>query len=274
MHRIKTLLFPTVLFFVGIILYYLTQLYVMVVRDCAQEIKEAPGTFILRHLPIAFMVALVVAYLFANMAVYKPVKSRIHVRLPSRFRVFFDALMIAFGWFLMASVFLELASRQWPNTFIGSQDNPSHVTLSLTLVLSVVVIGIIAPLFEEVFFRGLLMRRLSMRLSKPKTIIIQAVLFGVFHLNLAQSINTMFIGLYLGIMLVWTRSLFVPWFAHMVNNVLSIVFGPTLFMWYGLTGFAWMIIGNTLLGVVLCTLGFKHLYNHRNVKDQDDNANV
>lgn len=244
----------------------------MVVRGRIQEITDAPGTFLFRHLPIAIMVALVVAYLFANVKIYQPIKTRIHVRLPKRFTVFFDAFLIAAGWFLIASVLLELASRQWPNRFFGSQDNPTHVALSLTLVFSIMVVGFIAPLFEEVFFRGLLMRRLSIRLSHPKTIIIQAVLFGVFHLNLSQSINTMFIGLYLGIMLVWTRSLFVPWVAHIVNNVLSIVLGPTLFVWYGSSHFAWNLIVITLLGVLLGSFGLRQLYNHRCYQGSDNES--
>lgn len=84
---------------------------------------------------------------------------------------------------------------------------------SLFILLSV---WIIAPVGEELIFRGFLMRYLE-KYGKLTAIVVTALLFGLFHGNLGQGLNAFAVGLVLGYVaieysVVWSIVL------HWVNN--------------------------------------------------------
>ena len=56
------------------------------------------------------------------------------------------------------------------------------------IFLTILVVGIVAPFAEELLFRGIIYKTLSKSMSIPAVIIIQGVLFGVYHMNLVQGI--------------------------------------------------------------------------------------
>lgn len=86
--------------------------------------------------------------------------------------------------------------------------------------ISVVLLG---PIIEEVIFRCIVFSELSKITTIKKTIVIQAVLFSLFHANLYQLLYTFLIGILLGYILYKTKNLLVTIVAHMVNNLLSLL---------------------------------------------------
>ena len=87
-----------------------------------------------------------------------------------------------------------------------------------------VAIGILAPLAEEVVFRGAILRTLLGIMSKKNhwvAIMISAAIFGVVHANLAQFINALLMGLLLGWMYYRTGSLVPGILLHWVNNTMA-----------------------------------------------------
>ena len=89
-----------------------------------------------------------------------------------------------------------------------------------------VAIGILAPLAEEVVFRGAILRTLLGIMSKKNhwvAIMISAAIFGVVHANLAQFINALLMGLLLGWMYYRTGSLVPGILLHWVNNTMAYV---------------------------------------------------
>lgn len=78
-----------------------------------------------------------------------------------------------------------------------------------------------APVLEEILFRGVVLRGL-LRTKRPWVAIGQsALLFGLFHLNPAQSLNAVFVGLLLGWLYYRTQSLWVCMAVHALNNLLA-----------------------------------------------------
>lgn len=78
--------------------------------------------------------------------------------------------------------------------------------------------GLVAPLVEEIIFRGLLLRGLE-PFGKRFAIFASALMFGVFHGNLVQSPYAFVVGLVLGYVameynILWAMVL------HMMNNLL------------------------------------------------------
>lgn len=89
-----------------------------------------------------------------------------------------------------------------------------------------VAIGILAPLAEEVVFRGAILRTLLDMMSKKNhwvAIMISAALFGVVHGNTAQFVNALLMGLLLGWMFFRTKSLVPGILLHWVNNTVAYV---------------------------------------------------
>ena len=89
-----------------------------------------------------------------------------------------------------------------------------------------VAIGILAPLAEEVVFRGSILRTLLGIMSKKNhwvAIMISAAIFGVVHANLAQFVNALLMGLLLGWMYYRTGSLVPGILLHWVNNTMAYV---------------------------------------------------
>lgn len=88
----------------------------------------------------------------------------------------------------------------------------------------VLVVGGLTGVGEEFFFRGSL---LGICLDKPVNrhvaVVSIAVLFSAFHLQFYGFFPRLLLGLWLGYLLVWTRSLWVPIIAHALNNSMVVV---------------------------------------------------
>ncbi|WP_461612073.1 lysostaphin resistance A-like protein [Clostridium sp. Marseille-QA1073] len=95
------------------------------------------------------------------------------------------------------------------------------------LFIMVLTIGIVAPFAEEFLFRGVIYRTLSKNISIPVTIIIQGILFGIYHANLIQGVYASLLGIIFGFITYKTQSLWPAIIAHMTNNTIAVII-PTL----------------------------------------------
>jgi len=103
----------------------------------------------------------------------------------------------------------------------------NEASLSQFAVL-LLVGAVIAGLVEELLFRGLVMRRLVERWGPLKGVVVTAVLFGLWHLDLEQGLVAAALGLWLGVAALWTRSTVPVALAHIGNNLVSFL-GSRLF---------------------------------------------
>ena len=86
------------------------------------------------------------------------------------------------------------------------------------------VIGLMAPLVEELVFRGAILRALLRWKSNPWIgIIISAVLFSAIHMNPAQMPHAFLIGILLGWMYYRTDSIVPGVVYHWVNNTIAYI---------------------------------------------------
>lgn len=79
-------------------------------------------------------------------------------------------------------------------------------------------VTIIAPITEELIFRGLVLTKALRILSPAGAIILQAVAFGVFHGNVIQGFFTFLIGVILGGICYRYKTIYAPIILHMVLN--------------------------------------------------------
>ena len=104
-----------------------------------------------------------------------------------------------------------------------SIDEASAITPELTgmtsLVITLFSVVVIAPLFEELLFRGIIMRDF-MKIMRPwAAITLQAVFFGAAHAVLFQSIFAFAVGIILGVVYYKTHSLKTVAICHGAFNI-------------------------------------------------------
>lgn len=89
--------------------------------------------------------------------------------------------------------------------------------------LYLVTVIVLAPIGEECLFRGLLLKKLGKYMPAAAAIAIQALLFGVFHMNAVQGIYVLALGLLCGYAAYRTHSVLPAVFIHLVHNSISFV---------------------------------------------------
>lgn len=97
------------------------------------------------------------------------------------------------------------------NRLLATIDHPYAVFFSLV---------IIAPIFEELFFRGLILRGFLARYTAKKAIIVNALLFAVMHGNPLRIFATFFLGLFNAWLRYRSNSIIPSIFAHAFNNAM------------------------------------------------------
>jgi uncharacterized protein len=90
-------------------------------------------------------------------------------------------------------------------------------------------IAVIAPICEEIFFRGYVFTATSRSGGVPLAFASSSVLFAVSHLNLQALLPILVIGLGLGLLYWRTTSLVPSIIAHMLNNAVAL----SAFYFYG-----------------------------------------
>jgi membrane protease YdiL (CAAX protease family) len=93
----------------------------------------------------------------------------------------------------------------------------------LTLALAVLVIGGLAPVGEELFFRGFMLTRLRQVWRAGPAIVVTALAFGLIHGEWVHGLLATGIGLYLGLVTVRSGSVIPAVICHVANNTASVV---------------------------------------------------
>ncbi|MDO5570722.1 MAG: type II CAAX endopeptidase family protein [Bacteroidales bacterium] len=100
---------------------------------------------------------------------------------------------------------------------------PNVIEMDIFLdVFGVIGAVILAPIMEEMIFRGIVLKTLLKTHSVWKSIVVSSLIFGFIHFNPAQSLTAFIIGLLLGWLYYKTKSLWAPIFVHFLNNFSSV----------------------------------------------------
>lgn len=98
-----------------------------------------------------------------------------------------------------------------------------HDAPPLPFALLVLSVGVLAPLVEELLFRGYVQSRLVARWGRAWGIGITAVVFGAYHADLVHGLCAAALGVVLGLLAERARSIRPGTIAHLVNNTLALV---------------------------------------------------
>jgi membrane protease YdiL (CAAX protease family) len=91
------------------------------------------------------------------------------------------------------------------------------------VLLAVLVVGLLAPVGEELFFRGYLQTRLRRTWSPGPAIVVTALAFGVIHGEPIHGVLAFALGLFLGLLTERAESVVPAIICHAANNSVSVV---------------------------------------------------
>ncbi|MCR4826011.1 MAG: CPBP family intramembrane metalloprotease [Bacteroidales bacterium] len=116
------------------------------------------------------------------------------------------------------------------------EDAANHILEMVTsrrstwdLVANILVFALLAGLCEEFLFQGALQPLMTKWTRNPHVgILLTALIFSTLHFQFYGFIPRFALGVYLGYLFYWSRSLWLPVVAHVMHNALSILTDYTL----------------------------------------------
>jgi len=95
------------------------------------------------------------------------------------------------------------------------------------IVLEIMSLGVLAPIVEELIFRGLMYTQMTEYMKKSRAVIMASVLFGFYHGNLLQAIFATALGLLMIYVYERFHTLVAPILFHIGANVFGILMTET-----------------------------------------------
>lgn len=178
-------------------------------------------------LAIAAAAAITLAVIFAIW--FKKLQKE-NVNEENHFRTVFQPknviLIILLGLCLQLGVsfLLNLVAYLKPEWFESYQELMEQLVMDNSII-SVVYIGLIAPISEELIFRGVILHKSKKVMSLTAANIFQAVLFGIYHMNMVQGVYAFLIGIFFGFICIKLKSLYGAILLHMAINIGGILLG-------------------------------------------------
>ncbi|WP_139906151.1 CPBP family intramembrane glutamic endopeptidase [Clostridium thermarum] len=117
-------------------------------------------------------------------------------------------------------------------------------------VVGILLTGILIPIFEEIFFRGIILNELRNRINTAASIIISSLIFALFHGNILQEIYTFIMGVLLSLVYIWTRSIWSAITFQITYNFLGTMVVPVIIYYTESFIVGYLIIGGLLTAVI------------------------
>ena len=156
----------------------------------------------------------------------------------------------------------------------GLEENVSSVTERFLDVHSVaalsfnlLLIALIPALGEELYFRAVIQTAIREKNKVVFAVLITAFVFSAIHMQFYGFVPRFLMGMLLGFIFVWSDNLWLPVFAHFVNNGVAVVFYYLKFNDYkvidmekiGTNDTAWLVLPSALLTTVSIIYIYKRL---------------
>lgn len=159
---------------------------------------------------------------------------------------------------IISSYIIDLLIHLFPSLVEEYQDIENMI-INSNFTLAFITTCILAPIMEEIMFRGLILNNLLSKKSIWFSVIISSLIFGIIHFNLVQGINAFILGIFLAITYIKTRNLWVCILGHFLNNLISVVC-----LTINLSNLTYNIIN--IIIVILCIYPSIKFFKEKNVK--------
>jgi len=100
---------------------------------------------------------------------------------------------------------------------------PTDGMIGNNLILEIIAIGLLAPIVEEIIYRGIVQKRLTKMLKVPVALVLQALIFAVIHFHLVQGTYAFIFGIIVGLIYIWSGSIWSAIVVHIAFNSMSVI---------------------------------------------------
>lgn len=180
-------------------------------------------------------------------------------------------IIAGFGLQFVGSLILHIANVISPSAVKAYNDMLTSMGYgSQVSVLLVIYTVILAPIVEEVIFRGLIYRFSRRAMSFWAANIWQALLFGILHMNLTQGLYAFVLGLFLGYIVHRGHGIKYSIITHITVNILGVffnIFFTSITSMYPVRGY---LAGIILLIFALAVFAYEFQPLHRNSRHASD----
>ncbi len=126
------------------------------------------------------------------------------------------------GMFAAEQIVLTLLAEVFP-AMVQTSSELNNSILQAGFLPAFFVVSICPALAEEAAFRGFLFGSLNVKYKPWIAIVVSALAFGLYHMNLLQFFGGAMMGVAIGYACYKSRSIFVGVLMHFINNGLSVV---------------------------------------------------
>lgn len=133
------------------------------------------------------------------------------------------------GWFLVGMLVEGLQQRFMPMPKeLMEQLTRALFSQQRPLALDLLALALSPAICEELLFRGVLLRASQTVLRTPALLLLNGVMFGIFHLSIYRFFPTMALGMVLTLIVVRSRSILPAMLFHLLNNTCALLAGRYL----------------------------------------------
>lgn len=136
-------------------------------------------------------------------------------------------ILLAGGLGLSCMLVINFALSLLPESWLMAYSEQSNMLVEGSALAIIISTMVMAPLIEELIFRGLMLSRLRKGMSDRAAVLICALIFGVAHGQILWMVYTFALGIVLGLVAVKSDSVVPGIVLHMVFNICGVVV-PTL----------------------------------------------
>ena len=132
------------------------------------------------------------------------------------------AVFIWIGFLPLCEFFTTLIPTDGYLEDLFKQFGSAFETLLQYKVAGFIMVCIFAPIFEEILFRGIILKGLiNFKINPVIAIVVSGIIFGAAHFNPWQFVGAGLLGTIFGFVYYRTKSILLPIILHALNNTLS-----------------------------------------------------
>ena len=91
------------------------------------------------------------------------------------------------------------------------------------IILELVSIALFAPVLEEIIYRSIIQKHLIKIMKLPVALVLQALIFALVHFSFVQGTYAFILGIIVGLVYIWSGSIWSAIIVHVAFNATSVV---------------------------------------------------
>lgn len=149
-------------------------------------------------------------------------KKTFSIKIPT-VKQFIGGIIFGLGMVCINMIVSQILEKLFGDSAANLTQSVDMIYQNSDLIQRILVIGLLPAICEEILFRGYFYSSIKEKMKPVTAMIIVSAVFGLYHMNLVQSLGAGIIGMFLVIALSRTECIFIPMIMHFMNNSLSVI---------------------------------------------------